>query len=130
MGFELPVPVDTELVASLRYSGALHLRVEEIAPDTLAAQHTTDSMNGILGVVRGVASEVQPHTPRETAMRDLVGSVHTTQQEDRAILTAGVSLQDARALAAPDNLATGEGTGTPADLLAPPPAPDRSPVSR
>ena len=130
MGFELPVPVDTELVASLRYSGALHLRVEEIAPDTLAAQHTTDSMNGILGVVRGVASEVQPHTPRETAMRDLVGSVHTTQQQDRAILTASVSLQDARALAAPDNLAAGQVTGTPANLLAPLPAPDKSPVSR
>ncbi len=106
MGFQLPVPVDTELVASMRYSGALHLRVEEIAPDTLAAQHTADTINQILGVVRGVASEVQPHTPRESAMRDLLSSVKTAQQGERAVLTAAVNLPEARVLASGEDLPT------------------------
>lgn len=104
MGFELPVPSDTELVASLRYSGALHLRVEEFAPDALAAQHTADTVNGILGILRGVASAQPPHTPRETAMRNVLSSVNTVQHGSRAVLTAGASLQDSRALAAAEDL--------------------------
>ncbi len=120
MGFELPVPVDTQLVASLRYSGALHLRVEEIAPDALAAQHTAGAVNGILGVLRGVASEVHPHTQREAAMRDLLSSLAAAQQGDRAVLTAGLSLQEARSLAAEDNLPAGHEAESPADLLNPP----------
>ncbi len=114
MGFELPVPVDTDLVASLRYRGTLHLRVEEIAPDTLAAQHTTDSVNGILSLVRGVASEVQPHTPRESAMRDLLSSLYTAQHGNRAVLNAAVSLQDAGYLAATDTLPSAHGSQPPA----------------
>ena len=106
MGFELPVPVDTELVASLRYGGALHLRVEEIAPDALAAQHTTDTVNSILGIVRGVASANQVHTPREAAMRDVLSSVTTAQHGNRAVLTAGASVQDARALVSAEALDT------------------------
>ena len=104
MGFELPVPSDTELVASLRYSGALHLRVEEFAPDALAAQHTADTVNNILGVLRGVASADQPRTPRQVAMRNVLSSVSTVQRGSRAVLTAGASLQDSRALAAAEDL--------------------------
>ncbi len=107
MGFELPVPLDTELVASLRYSGSLHLRVEEFAPDALAAQHTADTVNNILGIIKGVASAQQAHTPREAAMRDVLSSVMTTQHGNRAVLTAGASVQDARALVSADALPTG-----------------------
>ena len=106
MGFELPVPVDTELVASLRYGGALHLRVEEIAPDALAAQHTADTVNNILGIVRGVASANQPHTPREAAMRDVLSTIYTAQHGNYAVLTAGASVQDARALVSAEALPT------------------------
>ncbi len=107
MGFELPVPVDTELVASLRYSGALHLRVEEVAPDALAAQHTADTVNNILGIIRGVASANQVHTPREAAMRDVLSSVSTVQHGNRAVLTAGASVGDARALVSAEALPDG-----------------------
>lgn len=106
LGFELPVPADTELVASLRYSGSLHLRVEEIAPDALAAQHTADTVNGIVGILRGVASAEPPHTPQQAAMRDVLSSVNTVQRGNRAVLTAGLDLQDARALTASDATTT------------------------
>lgn len=126
MGFQLPVPVDTQLVASVRYSGALHLRVEEIAPDALAAQHTTDAVNGILGVVRGVASEVHPETPRESAMRDLVSSLTSAQHGDRAVLTAAINLTDARALASGENLPAVHPSEPSSDLLENLPSPDSS----
>lgn len=106
MGFELPLPVDTEMVASLRYGGSLHLRVEEFAPDALAAQHTTDTVNNVLGIVRGVASANQVHTPREAAMRDVLSSIATSQHGNRAVLTAGATVQDARALVSADALVT------------------------
>ncbi len=104
MGFELPMPTDTELVASLRYSGALHLRVEEVAPDALAAQHTADTVNSVLGILKGVASADQAHTPREAAMRDVLSTVNAAQHGNRAVLTAGASVQDARALVSADAL--------------------------
>ncbi len=109
MGFELPLPTETELVASLRFSGALHLRVEEVAPDALAAQHTADTVNSVLGILKGVASADQAHTPREAAMRDVLSTVNTAQHGNRAVLTAGASVQDARALVSADALPSPEG---------------------
>jgi hypothetical protein len=99
MGFELPVPIDTELIASVRYSGSVHLRVEEIAPDNLAAQHTAESVNNVLEVMRGLASASDPHTAKQMAMRDVLSSMKTAQHGNRAILTATADLRDTRALA-------------------------------
>ena len=98
MGFSLPVPVDTELIASLRYSGAVHLRVEEIAPDTLAAQRTAESVGNILSVMRGLASADGPHDPRDAAMRAVLSSAKVVQRSDRAVLTLNASVEDARLL--------------------------------
>lgn len=98
MGFSLPVPVDTELIASLRYGGTVHLRVEEIAPDTLAAQHTAESVNNILSVLRGLASADGPRDARDAAMRSILSSASVTQKADRAVLTAHASVDQARAL--------------------------------
>lgn len=124
MGFALPVPIDTDLIASLRYSGALRLRIEEIAPDALAAQRTADAVNGLLSLLRGVAGEVQPHTPQEAAMRNLLSSLKTSQTGDRAVLTAGVSLQDAGTLAAADTLPVPHEPPPPTSLDALPPITD------
>ncbi len=98
MGFELPVPVDTELIASLRYSGAVHLRVEEIAPDALAAQHTAESVGNVLGVVRGLAGAEAPHGPRDAAMRSLLSSATVWQKSERAVLTANATVEQVRLL--------------------------------
>ena len=109
MGFDLPVPVETELVASLRYSGSLHLRVEEIAPDPLAAQHTAETVNSILGIIRGVASAQLTRTPGQAAMRDVLSSAATEQRGNLAVLTATASLQDARALVSAEDHPSEEG---------------------
>lgn len=99
MGFALPVPVDTELIASLRYSGSVRLRVEEIAPDTLAAQHTAESVDSILSVLRGLASAGDgPRDPRDAAMRAVLSSAKVEQRADRAVLSASASVEQARVL--------------------------------
>lgn len=98
MGFELPVPVDTQLIASLRYSGSVRLRIEEIAPDTLAAQTTAEAVGNILSVMRGLASANPPQNTRDSAMRNVLSSAEVAQRAERAILTASASLNDARVL--------------------------------
>lgn len=98
MGFSVPVPVDTELIASLRYSGAVHVRIEEIAPDALAAQHTAESVGNILSVLRGLASAEGPRNPKDAAMRSILSSAKVTQHADRAVLTATASVEQARLL--------------------------------
>ena len=112
MGLDLPVPVDSELVASLRYSGDVHLRVEEIAPDTLAAQHTAESVGNILSVLRGLASPDGPHSARDAAIRAVLSSARVSQKAERASLTASASVEQIRQLssaAAAPSLAEHEG---------------------
>ena len=107
MGFELPVPVDTQLIASLRYSGSVHLRVEEIAPDTLAAQHTAESVGNILSILRGLASAEGPRNEREAAMRAVLSSAAVGQRAERAVLTASASLEQTRLLTTPGDTKDG-----------------------
>ena len=112
MGFELPVPVDTQLIASLRYSGAVHLRVEEIAPDALAAEHTAESVGNILSVIRGLASAEGPQSPRDAAMRAVLSSAKISQAAERAVLTANATVDQARLLSTANGTteaASGEG---------------------
>lgn len=98
MGLHLPMPVDTELIASLRYAGSVRFRIEEIAPDTLAAQHTAASVNNLLSVVRGLVGEQGPQNDRDAALRAILSSAAVDQQKDRAILTATATLEQARLL--------------------------------
>jgi hypothetical protein len=52
-GLQLPLPEDTTFVASLRYGvGALHLRVEEIAPSEADAASSAEALNALLQLVR------------------------------------------------------------------------------
>ena len=48
LGFTLPFRLDATFVASLRWTGALRLRVEEIAPSEGAATASADALAGLL----------------------------------------------------------------------------------
>lgn len=115
MGLELPLPEDTDLVASLRYNGATRmlsggaaeLRVEEIAPSEDAAQHTVTALRSIEEIVRALAEARPPSdAPDERsraaaqAMSDVLKSVQIAQKNNRAILTANATLDDLKALTA------------------------------
>jgi hypothetical protein len=112
MGLQLPLPEDTDLVASLRYNAAAHLlsggaaelRVEEIAPDTASAQKTVEALTTLLGLVRAIAPaeapDGAPNRPAAKALAAVLASIKVTQKDDRALLTAAASLDQLKALAA------------------------------
>jgi hypothetical protein len=102
MGLQLPLPEDTDLVASLRYSGSVHLRVVEMAPDEDAAQHTVETLSTILGILRALGSEhleAQPvRDPAAVAMRDILASTTLAQHGKRAELNVTATGDDLKAL--------------------------------
>ncbi|HEY1648048.1 MAG TPA: hypothetical protein VGF96_08705, partial [Terracidiphilus sp.] len=110
LGVSLPLPADSDLVASLRYTpaervlsgGAVQLRVEEIAPDPTSAESTVQSLSVILGLLRGLdsatADPTTPHTPSDTALRQVIASTHIEQHDQRAVLNATATLDQVKAL--------------------------------
>jgi hypothetical protein len=98
LGFEVPLDDDTDLVASLRYSGSVHLRIEEMAPDEGAAQHTVEAMTTLLNIVRGLGSAQPPRDAADSAMREVLASITVEQHKDRAILNAAASLDQMKSL--------------------------------
>jgi hypothetical protein len=97
-GLELPVPAETDLVASLRFSGALHLRVEELAPDQDDARKTTESLSTLINIARGIADGGQENTPAAVAMRGVLDSAKAEQKDDTAVLTATATIEQMKAL--------------------------------
>jgi hypothetical protein len=112
MGLQLPIPEDTDLVASLRYNAAAHLlsggaaelRIEEIAPDTASAQKTVEALTTLLSLVRAItppeaAADGAPNKAAAQALAAILKSMTVTQRSDRALLTATASLDQIKALA-------------------------------
>jgi hypothetical protein len=107
-GLQLPLPEDTTFVASLRYGlGAVHLRVEDIAPTEADAASSAASLNMLLQLIRTIQPKVeaQSDTPDVDAVRKFSDSIRIEQKNDRAILTASVPLLLLRQLANPETAA-------------------------
>ncbi|MBW4040253.1 MAG: hypothetical protein HIU91_15630 [Acidobacteria bacterium] len=133
LGLQLPLPADTDLVASLRYTaaarvlsgGAVHLRIEEIAPNPRAATRTADTLTTILDIIRGIGNEQQPHDEAALAMRSVINSITLTHHEDHAILNATASIDQLKALTTAHNPTASP--NDPADPTDAEPADDPSP---
>jgi hypothetical protein len=89
LGFQIPVAVDTTFVASLRWVGALHLRVEEYAPSEAAAAVSATGLQSIVAVARAAESAF-PDTATNTDIKNLLNSTQITQSKDRMIVTATI----------------------------------------
>lgn len=89
MGVRLPIPVDATFIASLRWIGRIHLRIEEIAPNESAAADSTESLQMLLTLVHSLESSggVQPFDPDT---RSFLDSMTVVRHENRAVLTATV----------------------------------------
>ncbi len=104
-GFTLPFRLDATFVASLRWTGALRLRVEEIAPSQAAAQASAAAFSGLLGMGR-IAENNLPGALRNPQAHDFFNSATVTQHDDRAVLKATLPEQLLRSLVqTPDSLA-------------------------
>ena len=104
MGLELPMPAEATFVASLQYTTALHLRIDEItARDDAEAAQTTHSLNELLTLARNVQQVQQPtpRTPDDVAIRQFMDSLAIVQHKDRATLTATIPADALKHLANP-----------------------------
>ena len=103
MGLELPMPAEATFVASLHYTTALHLRIDEIAKDDAEAAQTTQSLNSLLTIARSLQQVQQPtpRTPDDVAIRQFMDSLAITQHKDRATLTAIIPTDALKHLATP-----------------------------
>jgi hypothetical protein len=102
-GLQLPLPEDTTFVASLRYLGTLHLRIEQIAPTDADAGRATETLRSLLELFRTVQqtqAQLQPHAS-DTAFREMTDSMKVEQHRDRAVLTANIPLELVKQMAAP-----------------------------
>jgi hypothetical protein len=105
-GIELPLPEDTTFVASVRYGiGALHLRIEQIAPSEADAGRSTAALGNLIQLMQLIQPKVAAHTdkPDADALRQFSSSLKIEQHKDRAVLTASLPLDLLKKLAAPIN---------------------------
>jgi hypothetical protein len=87
MGFHFPVAINTTFIGSVRWAGALHLRVEEIAPTELAATLSSDAMSTMIAIGRAAENNL-PSAMTNADLRDLLNSTNIEHQKDRAVVTA------------------------------------------
>ena len=86
-GLELPLAADTELVASLRYTTSLHLRIEQITSSLGDAAQSAQALNAMLALLRTL-EPIPSRTDSDKAMRELTGTIRIEQQKERVVLTA------------------------------------------
>jgi hypothetical protein len=102
LGLRLPLPEDTTFVASLRFLGALHLRIEEIAPTDADAARATETLSTLLVVLKSVERtqmQMHPNTASDASFVELMNSARIEQHKDRAVLTANIPLDLVKRLA-------------------------------
>jgi hypothetical protein len=87
MGFHFPIALDTTFIGSLRWTGALHLRIEEIAPTELAATVSADALNTMVAIGRAAENNL-PSAMTNADLRDLLNSMDIEHKKDRAVVTA------------------------------------------
>ena len=102
-GLQLPLPEDTDLVASLRFTTSAHLRVEEFSPDASSAKATVEALSPLLNILRGLAEAEPPHNEADAAMRAIINSVAIEQQDSHALLTATATVDQMKALSSVHN---------------------------
>jgi hypothetical protein len=106
-GLQLPLPEDTTFVASLRFLGTLHLRIEQIAPTEADATRATGSLTALLALFKSVQqaqSQLQPNSS-DPSFRELIESAKIEQHKDRAVLTANIPLDLVKKLTTPTTAA-------------------------
>jgi hypothetical protein len=95
LGLKLPLPEDTTFVASLRFLGTLHLRIEQIAPTDADASHAVETLTTLLVILKSVEQtqmQMHPNAASDAPFLELMNSAKIEQHKDRAVLTANIPL--------------------------------------
>ena len=108
-GLTLPFRLDATFVASLRWTGALRLRIEEIAPNETAARASASALSGLLKLGQ-LAENNLPGQITSADTQALLNSASVVQYNDRAVLNATLPETLLRSLVrSPDALAPSSG---------------------
>ena len=103
-GLQLPLPEDTTFVASVRYLGTLHLRIEQIAPTDADAAHATQTLSTLLTLVKSVQlsqTQMKSNPGTDASFLELMNSAKIEQHKDRAVLTANIPIDLVKKLTTP-----------------------------
>ncbi len=90
-GLQLPGTdlAGSAIVASARYVGAIHLRIEDFARSEQIAKSLAQSAETLLGLFRGAESSVSGGGA-DPDVKTLFNSIRVAQQENRVVVTATV----------------------------------------
>jgi len=109
MGLRLPVNFDSMFIASVRWTGALRLRLEEIAPTEAAAATSADSVKTLVSLVRNAQGVIPGMTDAD--LKPLLDSIQIDHHKDRAILRATIPPQLLERIVVPGKLSPPAGSG-------------------
>jgi hypothetical protein len=110
-GFTLPIRLDATFVASLRWTGALKLRIEEVAPNAAAARASSAAVGTLLKLAR-VTENTLPGVITNAQAQAFLNSASVSAVNDRAVLNATLPEDLLRSLVhTPDQLAPANGPG-------------------
>ena len=87
MGFHFPIAINTTFIGSVRWAGALRLRIEEIAPTAMAATVSANALNTMLAIGRAAENNL-PDMMTNADLRNLFNSTDIEHKDDRAVVTA------------------------------------------
>ena len=90
MGFHFPLALNTTFIASLRWAGALRLRIED-CPTELAATVSADALSTMVAIVRAAENNL-PSAMTNADIRDLLNTTDIQHKDDRAVVTATLPL--------------------------------------
>jgi hypothetical protein len=89
-GLQLPLQADSTIIASLRWTGSLRLRVEEIAPSEEAAAGQAASLATLVTLARGFTDPLGSNTANNS-LKELLKTAEVEQKRNRVVVTAAVS---------------------------------------
>jgi hypothetical protein len=86
-GFALPLESNSTIIASLRWAGALHLKVEEIASSDEVATRQAAALATLVTLARGFTTPLGDNSSNN-GLKELLKTAEVTQKHSRVILTA------------------------------------------
>ncbi len=92
-GIDIGLPVDSDVVVSLRMLTTIHARADFYTPSEEAARNFTEQTNTFLAVFRGIQAGIQGHAeagPGDSDVKTVFDSIKITQNGDRAEILATI----------------------------------------
>jgi hypothetical protein len=88
-GFRLPLEADSTIIASVRWTGSLHLRVEEIAPSESKAASQAASLATLVTLARGITLPLSGNSANNS-LKELLSTADVEQKHDHVVITANL----------------------------------------